>query len=95
MPFAQKADLKQSIQNYAARTNAEFLNRIDDFINLVEARMQYGSTGALPSDPLRTKSQERVVTLTTSSSFQVVMPPDLLEIRAIYQALNQKNIGFL
>ena len=53
--------------------------------------MQYGSTGGIPSDPLRTKSQERVVTLTTNSEFQVTLPPDLLEIRAVYQKLNQNG----
>lgn len=51
--------------------------------------MQWGSRGPLVSVPVRTKAQERVVTLTTNSAFQVTLPPDLLEIRAVYQALNQ------
>jgi len=85
MAFANKGELKTAISEYAARSNASFLNKIDSFIALGEHRMQFGTGQPFPSKPLRTKSQERLALLTTDASFQITLPPDLLEIRAIYQ----------
>lgn len=83
MTIASYSDLKTAVQNFYARSDTTFTNRLDDFIDLAEDRIHYGDQGRFPSQPLRVAGMETTGDLTISSQ-TVAVPSGFLGVRRLY-----------
>ena len=86
MSIASYSDLKTAQQNWAARTDATFTNRQDDFIDMAEARFYWGCGepgDSLYTPPLRVIGMETTGDLTISTQ-SVAQPTGFLEAIRLY-----------
>lgn len=90
MALANYSDLKTGIQNWMARTDSVFTNRLDDFIDLAEDRIHYGGDDKYPSEPLRIMGMETTSNLSLSSS-TVAVPTGWLESIRLYLNTSPKH----
>lgn len=96
MAITNYATLKTAVQNWAARSDSDFTNRIDDFIDAAEDRINYGSEDRqFPSDPLRVLGLESRENLDISSA-TVGVPTGWLESIRLYLDINPiKTVKYL
>ena len=93
MSITTYSELKTAVQNWAARSDSSFTNRIDEFIDLCEARVHYGSgEPGQPyySEPLRIRGMMTASDITISSQ-SVAQPTGFLELIRIYLNTDPKN----
>jgi len=83
MAINNYATLVTAVTNWAARSDTEFTNRIDDFIALAEDRIHYGDEGQFRTDPLRILGMETAADLTISAQ-SVAQPTGWLESKRLY-----------
>lgn len=93
MSIATYSDLVTAISNWAARDDATFNNRVDEFIDLAEDRIHYGS--GEPGDqfysaPLRISAMETSADLTVDAQ-TVAVPSGFLEPRRLYLNTDPKQ----
>ena len=92
MALATYSDLQAAIADWLARSDLTL--RIPDFISMAESRMTYGSMDMeMPSDPLRIRAMETLITLSTVASQETVaLPNGFLAIRRL-QVVGTPNDG--
>jgi len=83
MALSTYAELKTAIQNYAARSDTAFTDRIDDFIDLAEDRIHFGGEDAFKTEPLRILGMETSADLSISTQ-EVAQPTGWLESKRLY-----------
>jgi len=93
MAITNYSELKNAVQNWIGRTDSDFINRVDEFIDLTEDRIHYGF--GEPGDqyysaPLRIRGMETTGTLTINGQ-TIAVPTGFLEERRIYLNTDPKN----
>ena len=84
MAITTYSQLKTSLQNWGIRSEATFTDRVDEFIDLAEDRIHYGSDDPeFPSEPLRIRGMETAADLTINAQ-TVAQPTGFLEVRRLY-----------
>jgi len=92
MAITSYSELKSAIQNWAARSDTTFTDRIDEFIDLCEDRIHYGSgEEGQPyySEPLRVRGMITSSDLAINAQ-SVSQPTGLLELIRIYLSTDPK-----
>jgi hypothetical protein len=86
-------DLCNAIANWLARDgDANITYRVPDFIVMAEARVNYGASGNMPSDPLRIRPMETLTTLAVTGGVNTVaLPSGYLGMRRL-QIANSPNV---
>lgn len=93
MAITTYSELKTAVQNWAARSDSAFTSRLDEFIDLCEDRIHYGSGregDQYYSEPIRIRGMTTTGDLTISSQ-TVAQPTGFLEMIRIYLNSDPKN----
>lgn len=93
MSITTYTELKTALQNWYARSDETFTNRVDEFIDLAEDRIHYGA--GEPGEPtftqpLRIRGMETSANLTVSSQ-TVALPTGFLQERRLYLNTDPKT----
>jgi len=94
MAISNYSELKLSIANWIARD--DLTEDIDNFIDLAESRINYGSDDPYKSEPLSVLGMEQANEDITISAQMTSLPTGFLEARALYlDTSNKADLDYL
>ncbi len=80
MSITTHAELLTALASYSGRSGLTAVD--DDFVLMVEARLNMGVDGAFPTPPLRVRQMEERSTATITGEY-LALPDDFLEIKSL------------